>query len=256
MASLRKKYADHVEVGVPRQDEPPVSVPPTGAAKLPDEPAADVKPPPEMLEVQSPVEKAEKDAIALQLRLKEMEHAEQLSRHAAQQPPQAEPPPPQQQEPIDPVEFVLANTNLPERAKGWLRQHPEYVLDPEKNAELQHFHWKARKEAEDFSDGYYSALERHLGFRPAAGGDRVVSAPPPPPPRSPTPPRQQPRTSVAYSAPPTREAPSMTTGRMPSAPVRLTAEQKELCRSLGLSEAQYAEELRKMEAMKQSGQII
>jgi hypothetical protein len=254
MASLRKRYVDRIEAG-PSQDEPPVSVPPTGAAKLPDEPGADVKPPPEMLEVESPVAKAEKDAIALQLRLKEMERAEQFNREAARQPPQQPQEPPSQDPPSqDPLEAFLAS--VPEATANWLRAHPEYMTDQRKNAALQHFHWTARDEAgEEFTPRYIERLEHHLGLRPRSNGVPKQNAATPAP-RYEAPPRQQQRTPVAYSAPPTREAPSMTTGRMPSAPVRLTAEQKELCRSLGLSEAQYAEELRKMEAMKQSGQII
>jgi len=38
-------------------------------------------------------------------------------------------------------------------------------------------------------------------------------------------------------------------------PVRLTTEQKDLCRALGLTEAQYAEQLQKMERLKAAGAI-
>src|SRR5215469_1602910 len=100
MASMRKRYADRVEAS-PRHDGPPVTAPPTGAAKLPD-PVVDAKPPEMPETTESPVDKAAKEAIALQLRLKEMERAEQLNREAVQQqqPPQAaEPQQPQPQGP-------------------------------------------------------------------------------------------------------------------------------------------------------------
>src|SRR5262245_51949895 len=114
MASLRKKYSAEG----PRHDGPPVTAPPTGAAKLPD-PVVDPKPP-EMPATESPVDKAAKDAIALQLRLREMERAEQLNREAAQQPPPqaAEP---QQQHPQQPA--------MPAQVQKWLSEHPEYC-DP------------------------------------------------------------------------------------------------------------------------------
>src|SRR5262245_33388691 len=98
MASLRRKYQEHIEVG-PRQDEPPVSPLPEGtAAKLP-EPAVDAKPPPEMPETttESPAEKAGKEA--LRNRLAEMERAETLTRQAQQPPQRAAEPPQEPQEP-------------------------------------------------------------------------------------------------------------------------------------------------------------
>jgi hypothetical protein len=98
MASIRKKY---IEAG-PRQDGPPVTTAPTGAAKLPDAVEPKAAEPLVVVENPDPVETAEKDAIALQLRLKEMERAEQLTRQA-QQPPQAAEPPQQQQPPAMPA---------------------------------------------------------------------------------------------------------------------------------------------------------
>src|SRR5215470_18126541 len=96
MASLRKRYQGRVETS-PRHDGPPVTAPPTGAAKLPDA-VADSKPPPEMPEAESPVDAAAKNA--LRERLREMESAEALSRRQPQQqqPQHAEPEAPQQQQ--------------------------------------------------------------------------------------------------------------------------------------------------------------
>jgi hypothetical protein len=249
MASLRKKYADHVEVGAPRQDEPPVSVPPTGAAKLPDEPAADVKPPPEEMPEpkESPADAAAKHAM--RERLREMETAETLSRQAQQPPQYAAEPQQQPQQPQQPA--------VPAHVERWLAAHPQY-LDPNDHVAQAEIHLatvKCMRDGKMWDDAdFLPTIERHLGLRqqlqPQSNGNRMQQ--PAPAPR-PAPARQY---SAPVSAPPTREAPSMTTGRMPSAPARLTAEQKELCRSLGLSETQYAEELRKMEAMKRDGQII
>src|SRR5215471_16700025 len=112
MASLRKKYSAEG----PRHDGPSVTVPPTGAAKLPDA-VADPKPP-EMPETESPVDAAAKNA--LRDRLREMETAEALSRRQPQQqqPQHAEPEAPQQQQ-----------QKMQPRVQEWLSRHPQYT-DP------------------------------------------------------------------------------------------------------------------------------
>ena len=110
MASLRKKYSTHIEVG-PRQGEPPVTSPPeVTAAELP--PAVETKPP-EQIETESPADVAAR--TALQDRLKEMERAEGLQHQRQQQPPpQASP----QQQP-----------EMPAAVAKWLAEHPQYT-DP------------------------------------------------------------------------------------------------------------------------------
>jgi len=250
----RKKYSTHIEVG-PRQDEPPVSAPPEiTAAELP--PAAEPKPI-EQPETESPVEKAARNE--LKKRLEEMERAEGLQRR---QPPQRAAEPQQPQEPIDPIEFVLANSGLPEGAKAWLRKHPEYVLDPEKNAELQHFHYKARREAgSEFDDGYYGVLERHLGIAARTNGHTETKPTVQPTnyaeQRNSVPQRQlaPQRMSVPVSAPPTREAPSMTTGRMPSRRAPLSRDELEIAQGLGMTAEQYQAQKEKMLRMKAAGEM-
>src|SRR5262245_15159249 len=126
MSSPRKKY--QAQLGSPLgRDEPPVMSPPEiTAAELP-EPVADAKPP-EPIETQSPADAAASSAI--KARLAEMERAEKFVQGAAQhhQRPASEP---QQQPPLT-VEQMLENSGLPDRAKNWLRQHPDYVTNPAK----------------------------------------------------------------------------------------------------------------------------
>src|SRR5215831_17426533 len=158
MASLRKKYSTHIDAG-PRQDEPPVSAPPEiKAAELP--PAVETKPVEPMVE-SSPAEEAGKNRLREELR--KMENAEVLQRQ--QQPLQQPQQPQQPQEPIDPVEFVLANSGLPERAKAWLRKYPEYVLDPEKNAELQFTISKLERKQRIFLTATTVRLSATLAFQ-------------------------------------------------------------------------------------------
>ena len=253
MSSPRKK--PHVP-DEPSIKDAPVSTPPASAAPLPPT-AEDTPPPPDIEKTQSPAEQVAKNSI--RERLREMEAAEALSREAVtrQPPPMATEPQP----PIDPLEALL--TTIPEPTRNWLRAHQEYLTDAEKNAALQHFHWVAKRETgEEHTPRYIESLERHLH-----GGNGRVSrqsdAPfvPSPPPRqeAPQPSRQQPRHSGApVSAPPTRQAPSMSTGRpVNSDNMKLTEEEAQLATSLGLTLEQYAiEKKNKMLQLKTEGVIV
>jgi len=231
MASIRKRYADRVEA-------PSVTTPPTGAAKLPD-PVVDAKPP-EMPATESPVDKAAREAVALQLRLKEMERAEQLNRDAAQQPP---PPPQEPQQPT--LEDYIAP--LPPRMQGWYRKHPEFAMDPEKAAQVQYCHHVARRETgQEFTDPYYDRMESMLGIAPRTNGQtQPRPSPAPAAPRYEAPVRQQ-RSTVPMSAPPSRDVPSFSTGRPQGGPVRLTDKQREAAQFSGVSEEEYARQLVKI----------
>jgi hypothetical protein len=235
---MRKKYA-----------EEPVTTATTGGAKLPD-PVADPKPP-EMQTTESPADAAAKDAIALQLRLKEMEHAERLQKEAIQQPPPHAAEPPQPQQPA-----------MPAHIERWLAEHPEYTNpnDHVAQAEIYTATLKCNRDGKSWDQpDFLPTLERHLGLRreqPRPQPSNGNAAPTPPPaPRYEAPPRQQQRSTVPMSAPPTREAPSMSTGRSPSHRVPLTAEQRDAARFSGISEQEYERQLRKMEAMKQAGAL-
>src|SRR5262245_7233962 len=247
MASPRKKYSAHVEE---RKDAPPVTVTPVQAAEPP--PAVDAPKPAEPLEVESPVEEATRNA--LRARLQEVERAAELQREAIRQQPRmaAEP-----QQPVDPIEQAIAN--LPERMKRWYQTHPELLTDPEKSAQMQYAHWVARREVgEEFTEPYFDRMEQMLGFkqeqrppqpRPQPNGNgqlppdhnRQQAAP-----RNAAPVQRQQYAGPPVSAPPTRDAPSMTTGRAPSEPMRLTNEELELARTLKLSPQEYAEGKKRM----------
>jgi hypothetical protein len=43
------------------------------------------------------------------------------------------------QQPVT-MEQIIADAQIPERAKNWLRQHPEYMIDPVKNARITKMH--------------------------------------------------------------------------------------------------------------------
>lgn len=143
----------------------------------------------------------------------------------------------QQQQP--PQGDRLDQTNLPENAKHWLRAHPEYMNDPRKNAQIQAKHWDVVDEGHaPFSASYYESLEQHLGLRekPARHNDAEET---------------DTRRSIV-SAPVTREAPSSGGARSVSQ-VRLTAAQRESAKLAGITEAEYAKQLLKLNEAKANG---
>jgi len=207
MASLRKKYSTHIE-SQGRGDEPPVMSPPAAEPA----PAVETKPVEPMVE-SSPAEEAAQNA--LRQRLKEMENAEALQRQ--QQPPQ--PPPQQQQQP-----------EMPAAVAEWLSRHPEYTNPNDQIAQVE-ISLATMKAARDGltwnDDDFLPSIERHLGLRQHTqpnGNGRAESAPAPARPVTVDRPPPQ-RMSVPVSAPPTREVPSMRTGRPVSYRAPLTRDE-------------------------------
>src|SRR5262245_8240335 len=221
------------------KDKPTAATPQESAAKLPD--AIEAKP------VEPPVESdpvKEAQQSALKARLAEMESAEKLQRAAPtmQERMATEPQQPQQQ-PLT-VEQIIENSGLPDRAKVWLRQHPEYVTDFNKSQEIRALHNVAARQAgSEFTDHYFQRMEDLLGLAPTPS----QQPPRPAPQRQSTPVRQY--VGPPVSAPPTRETPSMTTGRPMSGPVKLTREEHDLAHSLGITEQEYLLQKQRMERL-------
>jgi hypothetical protein len=219
---------------------------PTAAAKLP-EPVE--TPPPEPIETKSPAATAASSAI--RDRLREMERADQFSR--------------QQTEAVQLAQEQLAAQQqqaaqaIPATVQEWINSNPDYFRDPVKIAELQLAAAKCARAGLNWDHAdFVPTVERYLGFSSQGNGvaerkveiDRPPAAPTPAPPRKAAPPRQ----TVPFSAPPTREAPSMATGRPPS-DTRLTAEEMQLAAALNLKPQEYAEQKRKMNQLKAAGVI-
>jgi hypothetical protein len=220
MASLRKRYRTAVED--PSDKDGAVAATPVQRAEPP--PASDAAKPAEPLEKDDPVEDAA--ASALKQRLREMERAEQVVQQAHQEP-RATEPQEQRQEPLT-AEQIIASTTLPDRAKDWLRQHPDYAVDPAKTNRLLVLDEIAtRRAGSQFSDNYFREIEDLLGLRQQPSRAEV-------PANRPSPPRSQ-VSAAPVSAPSHREIPSMSNGRPPSTPLQLTAEEEEMRRILGLT---------------------
>ena len=181
-----------------------------------------------------------------------MNRAEQLARQQPQQTQRAAEPPQQQPE-------------MPAAVAKWLAEHPEYTNPNDQIAQLE-INLATAKCMRDglvwTDDNFLPAIERHLGIAPrtngrvehaALGNGLAVPAPPPPSrPRPAAPPRQS---SVAYSAPPTREAPSMTTGRPVSHRAPLTRDELEIAAASGQTPEQYQAQKQKMLRMKAAGEM-
>lgn len=123
MVSLRKRYS-------PGREEPPVSTAPSGhprqsasaetdVAKLAE---TDAPKPAETLTESSPAEQAAQNAI--RQRLAEVERASTIER---------------EEHPQLATEPQQPQGVLPEATMDWLRRHPEYLQDAEKNAAYNTF---------------------------------------------------------------------------------------------------------------------
>jgi hypothetical protein len=102
---------------------------------------------------------------------------------------------------------------LPQKARAWIRAHPDYWTDKHKNRQLTglHGYLTDTKGLRPFSQEYFDRLENELGLRePDHGRDRKPQAPEQPRERAPI--VQAPPRSVPYAAPVTRGAPSVAGG--------------------------------------------
>jgi hypothetical protein len=248
LASPRKRYQARVESS---DKDAPVAALPQESAARPPEPAADPKPPEMPTAAESdPVGEAERSA--LRQRLAEMDRAATAQEAMRRQPQYATEPPRPQQVP-----------EVPAQVQEWLSKNPHYLTDAVAQAELQLATLRSLRDGRTWADDdFIDVLERHLGMsqqqtqpQPNGNSEPVASPKPAPSPRNGTP--QRPvvqRQGAPVSAPPTREVPSMTTGR-PVSDVRLTVEEVQLAKSLGISEDEYRKQKIKMRSLQSAGVI-
>ena len=190
------------------------------------------------------IAKAESNIGRLEDGQAELEYRIKLSKNERQR--EAEAPKPKEEAPkkVD----IIETMQVPDRAKEWLREHREFAEDPRKNAKLQGAHWDAIDEGhKEFSTGYFNAVERLLGVGADSGEQEVeveelVRKPPP-----------EKRTSIV-SAPVSREASSGGSSAQSPTRIRLTREQSEFAKMSGLTDAEYAKQLIKLQDMKKTGE--
>lgn len=140
----------------------------------------------------------------------------------------------------DPLEDWLGTqTKMGEQSKRWLREHRDYVEDPEKNAELTLAHTRAVKAGhKENSPGYFAAIETELGL-----GDEPEAETP------------APRRGAEVVAPVGRsgQAPARVASPIPGITVlgpnkyRVTKEIAEAAQMSGVTVKQYVEEALKLQ---------
>ena len=138
---------------------------------------------------------------------------------------------------VDPID---AMSHLSPKQKTWLKSHREVQSDNAQLARLGAAHWDALKEGhQQDSDGYFQVLEERLGYRQAVRAEAKEPEPQ--------------RRSVPMSAPVSRDAPSLSTGRPTTTRVELTAAQREAARISGVDDVTYARNLLRLNSLKQQG---
>jgi hypothetical protein len=157
---------------------------------------------------------------------------------------------------------------MPAHVQEWLKKHPQFFNDAVAQAELNVATMKCVRDGLTWNDdNFIPSIERHLGFRqqpqpqqrqpqqrqPQPNGNG--HAPAAPARNGAQPVRQQRPASAPVSAPPTRDAPSMSTGRPTSHRVPLTEAEAEIARSSGLSLEEYQQQKEKMLRLKAAGAV-
>lgn len=138
---------------------------------------------------------------------------------------------PKTEQPVDIVTAIDRDPNLMPKERDWLKEHTHVLTDPKTNRELSVGYDRAlAKGFKRGSEGYFKFLDEFMGFAkepPAAAEEPETET------------DTTERASIV-SAPVARDNRSLS-GR-PTAPTRimLTPEQRDLARSMGLSDVQYA----------------
>lgn len=141
----------------------------------------------------------------------------------------------------------LDNTDLPARAKAWLRANPEYLRDPRKNAKIQALHWDILDEGHDaFSKDYFESLETHLGMRePPRRKEQIVND------EDDEDEQRDERTIV--SAPVSRKSTPGSSVQTDPRKIKLTPAEAEAARMAGVTEQEYAKNKIRLDKLKKEG---
>jgi hypothetical protein len=219
-----RKYQEDAALASPSQETAAPVAETSPATTEAGPPATETPQPAEPFEGPGPAEEAAK--TAMQTRLAENERAFTFTPPSPQGPQYTN-----EEQPQGPLttEQIIEASGLPQRAQNWLREHPQYIRDPGKNATIIALHDTAKRQAggEEWTPAYFEKMESLLGMRPEPE------------------PRPQPRPQVnrnqrvqpqqyrgaPTSAPPSREVPSMSSGRPVSYRVPLNADEREIALS-------------------------
>jgi hypothetical protein len=251
LVSLRKRYRTEES---PDREAPSVSTPPRGHPRQasPTETQPDIPKPAEPIEqpTNEPGPAEEAAQSAMKQRLAETERAAAMESEAInQQPRYAE----SQSHESPTVEQIIEATQLPDKAKRWLRAHPEYISDPAKNSAIIALHDTAKRRAGgEWTDTYFEKMEDLLDIRPAQRPNSGNGAQHQTTRAAPV--RQQ-YSGPPIAAPPHRDVPSFSSGRPQGHRAPLTEAEVGIARAVGISDSQYREGKERLERLKASGVI-
>src|SRR5882672_3092225 len=166
---------------------------------------------------------------------------------------QAKAAPPQQPTRQAAPDFETQIAGLPSEARTWLRAHPDYWSDPQKNLQIQSLHGYLvnHKRIPEFSREYFDEIDVQLGLKAAPAAQQQEP-----------PIQQQPqRRTMPVTAPVSRDVPN-TSGQRSTNRITLTPEQREIARKSFTAsdmtdeqkERLYAMNLQKLHRMRANGE--
>ena len=143
--------------------------------------------------------------------------------------------PQQQQAPqsSDMIAAMNASPNLLPREKEWFNAHPEALIDQRMNKRLEVAYDKAIEAGHiRGTPTYFEYIEQEMGYRKPAQQQRQEDDGA----------QDQEDTGVMAAAPVTRGSQSMSNGQSRPDQVVLSADERELCANMGISEVTYAQQ--------------
>lgn len=157
--------------------------------------------------------KAQRVLAAAAARLDRLEDGKQAFESKRKTEPETRPAP-------QPQGFEQRIAALPENAKGWLRKHPEFINDTEKNRKIQAAHGAIvdLDGVEAFSPAYFDALDTRFGFKQAPETNQR---------HEPEKPKQR---SIPMTAPVSRDVPNASGVRTTSTKITLSEEERDIAR--------------------------
>ncbi len=139
---------------------------------------------------------------------------------------------------VDPITAIDSNPNLIPKEKEWLKAHPEAIIDPKLNAELGVAYNRATREGHiRGTPEYFDFLETFMGYKKAPKKEDGDDD-------------QQTRIAAA----PVSRGDISTSGQRQQSPsqITLTPEQREMARSMGITDVAYARQALALQQAKKS----
>lgn len=169
------------------------------------------------------------------VQLEDGKHALEARRERVRNEPKPTPTPPSLESYIDSM------PNLSGSQKDWLKKHPELMQDQRKNIRLQNAHLEA--EDKGFTAGstdYFQYIEERLGYRKEESTVATEET-------------KEPKRGPGVSAPVSRDAPNLGSGKPAPTRIKLSPEQRAAAKAAGIDDITYAENLIKLQQMKREG---